>query len=68
LQHKAGMDGCDMDEIARKVYELTKNDPHYKKQEFKTNRAKEKGQHKLKKISNYQNNSKLYRFKQNDAK
>ncbi len=55
------MDGCDMDEIARKVYELTKNDPHYKKQEFKTNRAKEKGQHKLKKISNYQSNSKLYR-------
>jgi len=34
--HKAGMDQCDMDDIARKVYEISKDSDHYKKQEFKT--------------------------------
>lgn len=29
LAHKAGMDESKMDEIARKVYELTKNDAFY---------------------------------------
>ena len=41
------MDNCDMDAIGRKIYELTKNDPHYIKQQFKTNRAREKGILKL---------------------
>ncbi len=47
------MDSCNMDEIAKKVYELTKDDPHYKKQQFKTNRAKDKGMLKMKKIASY---------------
>ena len=42
---------CNMDEIARKVYELTKNDPHYKRQQYKTDRAREKGLSKLEKVS-----------------
>ena len=43
LQHKAGMDNCDMDALAKRVYELTKNDPYYIKQQHKTNRARDKG-------------------------
>ena len=32
MQHKAGMDDCNMDEIARKVYEISKDSDHYKRQ------------------------------------
>jgi len=31
MVHKAGMEECNMDEIARKVYELSKDSEHYKK-------------------------------------
>jgi hypothetical protein len=53
MVHKAGMDDCDMDELARKVHEISKDSDHYKKQEFKTERAKQKGLAKLKQIENH---------------
>ena len=62
------MDNCDMDEIARKIYEISKDSDHFKKQQLKTNKAKLKGQDKLKKIANFQKNDNLYREKRNDAK
>ena len=37
------MDGIDAQEIARRVYEASKDSDHYKKQLFKTERAKNKG-------------------------
>ena len=37
------MDNIDAAEIARKVYEASKDSDHYKKQLFKTERAKQKG-------------------------
>ena len=53
MQHKAGMDDCDMDEIGRKVYEISKDSEHYKRQQIKTTKADIKGKVKLKKIENY---------------
>lgn len=67
MVHKAGMDDCNMDELARKVHELSKDSDHYKKQEFKTERAKQKGLAKLKQIESHQSNQRLYRQKRNDA-
>ena len=43
IQHKAGMDNMDAQEIARKVYEASKDSDYYKKQLFRTERAKQKG-------------------------
>ena len=62
------MDNCDMDEIARKVHELSKDSDHFKKQQEKTERAKQKGIQKLKQIENIKANTKLYRQKLNDCK
>jgi len=42
-----------MDEIARKVYEVSKDSEHYKRQQIKTEKAARKGKEKLKKIENY---------------
>jgi hypothetical protein len=53
MQHKAGMDDCNMDEIARKVYEISKDSDHYKRQQVKTAKANQKGKDKLRKIENY---------------
>jgi uncharacterized protein with ATP-grasp and redox domains len=63
MQHKAGMDDCNMDEIGRKVYEISKDSDHYKRQQIKTAKANQKGKDKLKKIENYQQNEKLYSMK-----
>ena len=37
------MEGIDTKEIARKIYEASKDSDHYKKQLMKTERAKNKG-------------------------
>jgi hypothetical protein len=50
LNHKAGMDGVDIDAIAKKIYELEKDTEYYKKQQFKTERAKTKGKQMAAKI------------------
>lgn len=50
LAHKAGMDNVDMDAIRKKIYELEKDTEFYKKQQFKTERAKTKGRNMLAKI------------------
>lgn len=62
------MDNCDMDALAKRVHELTKNDAYYIKQQHKTNRARDKGFLKLEKVASLQANPKLYRQKVSDAK
>ena len=63
------MDSCDMDAIAKRIYELTKDDPHFKKQQFKTQRAETKGKAKLEYISKLQKaNYKLWREKVRDCR
>ena len=44
------MENIDATEIARKVFEASKNSDHYKKQLFNTERAKKKGQAFLQKV------------------
>ena len=39
LTHKAGMDSIDKDEIAKKVYEASKDSAFYIKQQKKTGKA-----------------------------
>jgi len=53
MQHKAGMDDCNMDEIGRKVYEISKDSEHYKRQQRKTEKANKKGKDKLRKIESF---------------
>lgn len=50
MQHKAGMDDCNMDEIGRKVFEISKDSEHFKRQLIKTQKANLKGKEKLRKI------------------
>ena len=61
LVHKAGMDSIDKDEIARKVYEASKDSEYYKKQQRKTDKAQAKGVKMKEKIENYKKNELLYR-------
>ena len=61
LVHKAGMDSIDKDEIARKVYEASKDSEYYKKQQRKTDKAQAKGVKTKEKIENYKKNELLYR-------
>ena len=68
LAHKAGMDSIDKEEIARKVYEASKDSEYYKRQQAKTERAREKGIKMKEKIENYKKNETLYRQMKNDAK
>ena len=62
------MDNIDAAEIARKVYEASKDSNHYKRQVFKTERAKKKGQVLSKKVENFKRNERLYREKKREAK
>ena len=62
------MDGIDAQEIARRVYEASKDSDHYKKQLFKTERAKNKGKAFAQKIENCKKNERLWREKKNEAK
>ena len=68
MQQKAGMEGIDAAEIARRVYEASKDSDHYKKQLFKTERAKQKGLMFKQKVENFKKNERLYRERRNDAK
>ena len=62
------MDNIDADEIARRVYEASKDSDHYKKQLFKTERAKKKGQMFKQKVENFKRNERLFRERKNEAK
>ena len=62
------MEGIDAAEIARRVYEASKDSDHYKKQLFKTERAKQKGLMFKQKVENFKKNERLYRERKNDAK
>ena len=62
------MENINADEIARKIYEASKDSDHYKKQLFKTERAKQKGLGFKRKVENYKRNEKLYRQMKNEAK
>lgn len=62
------MEGIDANEIARKIYEASKDSDHYKKQLFKTERAKQKGLAFKQKVENYKRNDKLYRQMKNEAR
>lgn len=62
------MEGIDAAEIARRVYEASKDSDHYKKQLFKTERAKQKGLMFKQKVENFKKNERLYRERRNDAK
>jgi hypothetical protein len=53
LAHKAGMDNVDMEAIKKKIYELEKDTDFFKKQQFKTERAKTKGRNMLAKIERF---------------
>lgn len=55
------MENIDADEIARKIYEASKDSDHYKKQLFKTERAKAKGKAFKQKVENSKRNEKFFR-------
>ena len=57
-----------MDEIAKKIYEISKDGDHFKRQVIKTEKAKNKGLTRSVKIENFKTNPKLYKQKQNDSK
>ena len=50
LAHKAGMDNIDKAEIGRKVHEASKDSEYYKKQQKRTDKAKQKGIELAKKV------------------
>ena len=62
------MDAVNFDEIAKKVYELSKDSDHYKKQLLKTKKAKDKGLRMAQKIENFKKNERLYRNEKNDTR
>lgn len=68
MVQKAGMENIDAKEIARKIYEASKDSDHYKKQLFKTERAKNKGRTKAQKVENCKKNERLFRQHRNEAK
>lgn len=68
LAHKAGMDGCDMEAIKKRIYELEKDTDFYKKQQFKTERAKTKGRNMVAKIERFKSKEVVYRRVKADAK
>ena len=55
------MEGIDAKEVARKIYEASKDSDHYKKQLMKTERAKNKGRVFKGKVENCKKNEKLFR-------
>lgn len=61
MVQKAGMENIDAKEIARKIYEASKDSDHYKKQLFKTERAKNKGRANAQKVENCKRNERLFR-------
>ena len=62
------MENIDADEIARKIYEASKDSDHYKKQLFKTERAKAKGKAFKQKVENSKRNERYFRQLKNEAK
>lgn len=62
------MDNVDMEAIKKKIYELEKDTDFYKKQQFKTERAKTKGRNMLAKIERFKAKEVVYRRVKADAK
>ena len=55
------MDNIDKIEIERKVYEASKDSEYHKRQEERTERAKQRGIEMKKRIENYKRSENLYK-------